>query len=520
MPSGTMGILSDYIDKVTLKELQQSFSAAAGCAVGFLDGDGNELVVGEAVPPDDRLEFPIRMDGDFVGNLYMDRAGRRDAGASHHHRLGALIAEMVCRIGTERKEVRSRIEQLIALHRVTAEISQGTELQHILETVTKTVVDTMKQKASSIRLLSASGKELMIYSAHSFSPQYMDLRPIPLAESDLDREVLNSDRPVYVEDMTSDPRVRDPDSARKEGVVSALCAPMLFEGKPEGVLRVFSEKKHVFDWFEWQLLRSLANAAAAAIVHARNSREARLSWEMKRQLRLAAEVQRRMIPARPPSVDGLAIADYYDPSQQLSGDFYDYIVFPDNRLGFVICDVVGKGIRASLLMASIRASLQAHAVTRNGIAETLGAVNRDLVRRTLSNDFATMFYCELDLNTMNMAYCCAGHLPPVLVRNGTAAYLETSGGMIGVVDDMVFPVGTQELKTGDCVVMYTDGLVEAMNYEGQQYGRKRAEEAVVHAVTRSYDIRSTLQYCVWDMRRFAGLNPRKDDLTMIGIRVL
>jgi len=513
-----MDVLGHYIDKVTLKELRKSFSEAAGSRVGFLDNDGEELVPGEVTCDGAELvKFPIKTGGRTVGSLYIEVS--KKGGDEQVKRTGKMMADVLSRIARESGELQSRVEQLLAIHRVTAEIFQGVELQKILEMVTKTVVETMKQKSASIRRLSPDGKELTVHSTHTSSPQYMDLRPIPLEKSALDREVLNSDRPVYVEDMTTDPRVLDRESAKKEGVVSALCTPMLFDGKAEGVLRVFSGKKHVFDWFEIQLAQTLANAVAAAVAHNRSLKEANDAMEMKRQLNLASEVQRRMIPASPPELEGLEIADCYIPSQQLSGDFYDYYCSREKKTGFVICDVVGKGMRASLLMASIRASLQAHVLREASVLDTVRMVNHDLVRSTISSDFATMFYCELDLETMELDYCCAGHLPPFLVRDGKLSNLKVTGGMIGVSDSMTFSVSRQVLRPGDHVVMYTDGLVEAMNFDGEEYGRKRAGAALEYAVGNSYSVDSVLKHCVWDMHKFSGLKVQSDDLTMIGFKI-
>ena len=514
-----MNVLRKYIDKKSLEELKNSFSESLQTRVGFCDLDQTEIIHGDYAYVDlDAITFPILLDDTEIGFLYIERSN--DVSDDMIDRMGNLFAVVINKIGCEGREVHSRVEQLIAIHKVTSEINQGVELQKILKIVTKTVVETMSQKSASIRRLSPNGKELTVHSAHTAEPQYLDLRPIQLSESILDREVLGSDRPVYVEDMTTDPRVLDHEQSKKEGVVSALCTPMIYNGKTEGILRVFSGEKHSFDWFEIQLAKTLANAVASAVAHERSILEAEGSWEIQRQVKLAGEVQRRMIPLKPPTIKGLDIADCYIPCQQLSGDFFDYFQVTDNKLGIVICDVVGKGIRASLLMASIRASLQAHIIQNQSVSNVLEMVNYDLVRSTLSNDFATLFYCEIDLEQKCLEYCCAGHLPPLLIRNGEVQYLKAGGGMVGVMDDMDFPVDKIDLQKDDRLIMYTDGLVEALNFDEEQYGRERVESAVMHAIENGFNIQSTLKHCCWDMRKFAGLHARSDDLTMVGLQVL
>ena len=144
--------------------------------------------------------------------------------------------------------------------------------------------------------------------------------------------------------------------------------------------------------FEVSLLQAIAAQAAAAIVNARLDEEAARAWTMRRQLRLAGEVQRQMIPANPPQIDGLDIAATYVPCFELAGDFYDFIDLPPDNTGIAVCDVVGKGVRASLLMASIRATLRAHAAYLYSMSEIVGNVNRSLCADTQIGDFATMFY--------------------------------------------------------------------------------------------------------------------------------
>ena len=194
-------------------------------------------------------------------------------------------------------------------------------------------------------------------------------------------------------------------------------------------------------------------------------------------------------------------------------------MLPDDNIGIVICDVVGKGVRASILMSSIRASLRAHASNMYDMYEVIRKVNHDLLVDTLTSDFATMFYCVLDTRARRLTYCGAGYLPPLLIRNGKPRYLKSEGGMIGVLEDMDFPVVSMDLFEGDVILMYTDGLVESMNFKGEEYGRQRAEEAACFAVQNKYSLDSVIRYCIWDMRRFAGLSQRADDLTMVGIRV-
>ncbi|MCK5114306.1 MAG: SpoIIE family protein phosphatase, partial [Phycisphaerae bacterium] len=429
-------------------------------------------------------------------------------------KLLQLMSNMLVRLCKDATSLRNRVEELLAFYRVMAKFNEQRSLQHTLDVITKTVVDVMKAKACSVRLLRKAGSELVIRAVYSISKDYLDKRPIPLSKSKLDTEALNTNKVVYVPDMASDPRVVYPQDSRREGLVSGLCAPMIYKGKRVGVLRVFTGKLHQFSWFDKQLLMAVASAAAAAIVNARLYEEAVQSLAIKRQLAQAGEVQRQMLPRKAPQIDGFDIHGQYIPSYELAGDFFDFIELPEDNLGIAVCDVVGKGIRASLLMASIRASLRAHARNVYDMADLLGEVNRDLCADTVSSDFATMFYGVLNHKTKRLTYSCAGHMPPILVRDGKIVEIEARGGMLGVLPDMKFPKGVVDLQSGDVVLAYTDGLSEAVNFAHEEYGRERIEKALLTAVGEGYTSENIIRHCLWDMRRFTGLHTLLDDRTL------
>jgi sigma-B regulation protein RsbU (phosphoserine phosphatase) len=234
---------------------------------------------------------------------------------------------------------------------------------------------------------------------------------------------------------------------------------------------------------------------------------------------MAGVVQRRMIPQAPREVPGYDIAAIYIPTQQLSGDFYDFIRLPEENLGVAICDVVGKGVRASLLMASIRASLRGHAMNVYEMSLVLDKVNRDLCADTTVSDFASLFYGVLDLHDSKLTYANAGHCPPMLFRGGTVRELESSGMLLGVDPDAHYRYEWINTEPGDVILMYTDGLAEALNFDEEAFGTARIQAAAWEAIEQDWSADRTARHVVWTMRRFAGLQTRFDDITMLVIKV-
>ncbi|MFP4105257.1 MAG: PP2C family protein-serine/threonine phosphatase [Phycisphaerae bacterium] len=539
--------IRDFINVDLLRQIQDAFSAVASAPIRVCDRDGEPILGGYCLKPDDnevlRAEsidpgvhcgdlceedgcyvVPVMHGDEVLGclrtqlppSLEVDQRER-----SRIVRLLRLAANLTVRLGERESQLRSRVEELSVLYRLTAEFTGERDIQNLLDVVAQTVVDVLKVKACSIRLLSEERTELVVHSVANLSAEYLEKGPILVSASQLDQEVIRTGEIIYIADEQNDPRVLYPAEARREGIVSALIAPMLYKGQPEGVIHVYTSEQHEFDWFEMSLLRTISAEAAAAIVNARLNEEALHSAQVHRALSMAAEVQRRMIPSKPPTIPGLDIAALYVPSYQLSGDFYDFIELPQNNVGLAICDVAGKGVRASLLMAMIRGSLRAHALNVYEMSTVLDKVNRDLVTASQTSDFATMFYGVMDVNQRIFTYTNAGHLPPMLYRDGQICHLNTSGGVLGITPDVHYPHEWFGLKSGDVVLAFTDGIPEALNFQDEAFGRARVEKALVAAVEKmAADANGICKHVLWEMRRFAGLQTRQDDVTMLAVRVL
>ena len=524
-----MPAITDYLDPGVLRELQEAYSTACGWQIRICDGEGRPVVDSPGSLPshsggDVLFQARVVVDDEQLARVLLldqSKAGRlTPADRRWLARFTNLTADMVTRLAMSRKRLRNRAEELVTLYRLTAEFAGERDLHAVLDLVSKTVVDVFAAKACTIRLLSEDRTELVIMAAANLSPEYLSKGPILLSESKIDKMVLEQHQPVYIADQRTDPRVLYPAEARREGIVSALCAPLIYKGRDEGVIRVYMGEVHKFDWFEVSLLKAIAAQAAAAIVNARLYQEALRLANVRRQLRLAADVQRRMIPRDSPVVEGFDIACAYVPCFDLGGDFFDFIRLPGNNLAVAVCDVAGKGVRASLLMASIRAYLQAHASNIYAMPEVLSRVNRSLCADTLTSDFATLFYGVIEVQTRRFTYANAGHPPALLIRDRQCCNLTTGGTVVGVDPEAQWDYDVFALSSGDVIVVYTDGLSEALSFSDEAFGKQRIEAAAEEAVDLGYNADAMVRHILWKMRTFAGLQERPDDLTLVAIKVL
>lgn len=430
------------------------------------------------------------------------------------------LANTIARLCYQSYQLRRRIDELAVVRDVAAALAEHTDLQEILDTATQQLVARMGLRAAALRLLDEDTGVLKMVSVANLSKEYLDKGQILAMDSPIDQNAL-AGQTVYIEDLRTDPRVFHKQKAREEGLFSGLVTGVSSGGKRLGVLRAYTGRRHVFSEYEVSLLEAIASQVATAIVNARLRRDMAQAEKVERQIKLAADVQRRMIPASPPSTPAYEFGCIYEPSSELGGDFYDFIRFDNGDVGLVISDVVGKGFPASLMMASVRSALRSHARRVTDITEIISSVNNRLEHDTLPHEFATAFYAELSADGTRMKYCNAGHEPMLLLRGGVVKELDVGGLALGIMEHAKYESAEVLLEPGDVLMTCTDGVLEALDYDGQAFGRPRLHQSLrLHgAMPSDVPIQMAAKQMLWDVRRFSGLVAPGDDLTLVMVRV-
>jgi len=240
--------------------------------------------------------------------------------------------------------------------------------------------------------------------------------------------------------------------------------------------------------------------------------------KIRRDLALAAEVQRRLLPDAPPERDTAAVAAVSLPARSIGGDYFDFIDVGDRRLGIALADIAGKGIPAALIMSSVRMALRVLASEPGAsLPDLVARMNHVLHEATPSNSYATFFYARLDDETRELRYINAGHLPPLLVRSGKLQELTTGGSVIGLFDGMSYEEGGVSLQPGDVLVAFTDGVPEAQNAAEEEFGDARLKELltqIAHLGAQEIAARLLAELKAWiqDASQY-------DDLTFIVLKV-
>ncbi len=448
-----------------------------------------------------------------------------------------LLASSVCDVCEAQVSLRKRLHELDALYRLSSSLVEAKDADETLRLALSLAMDVMGADAGSIEVLDEQDESRLLVKAHRGLSAEWVRDTTPLSHEGEFRQAALRGEVVTVPDLLADPRVPDKARVKGEGLVSLLSAGLSRQAMgagPDagamGVIRLFSKTPRRFSEEEGELLQAIAEHAAAALSAARLRRLRVQDEFIQRQVKLAASVQRRMLPKAPPSLPPFDLAAHYAPSLDLGGDFYDYMVL-GGHLALMIGDVVGKGVPAALLMASVRASLRAHAQDVYDIEQILSRSNKALVRDTLDNEFATVWYGVADPVSLRLTYCGAGHDWPILVhvpkagdrrvQESDLTRLTADGMALGIDAQQAYTKGMVDLAPGDCLVAFTDGVHDATNFESKRFGGTRLRRAILEVLANEPDApaQRVVEHILWHIRQFSGLAGRADDLTLVVLRV-
>ncbi len=431
-----------------------------------------------------------------------------DASIALLHSIATTLAESSSR----EYHLRQRISELTIMHTIASLFAGRADLREILRITANQVLKLTNAKACSIRVYNAKTKELRITAVANLSEDYLRKGPLKLKDSPIDQEAL-SGKPVYIRNMQTDPRVVYKEQAAREGLVSGLAVGMIYRGRAVGVIHLYTAQERTFEKTEIETIKAIASQAASAVINARLFREALEAERMQRQLKMAAEVQRRMVPKVPPKFEEISIGAIYEPTYLVGGDFYDFIELNGNRLAVAIADVAGKGVPASLQMASLRSTLRAYVDRADTVTELIKQTDMAFRRDCMLGEFATLMFGVIDPNKDEFTYINAGHNPAMFVRGNKIRHLRVTGPALAVFENPEFEEDCIKLKAGDKIVLYTDGMVDAMNFQQETFGLERFEASIKKHINLPPE--QAVKNVLWDLRRFTGLATQSDDLTLV-----
>lgn len=407
-------------------------------------------------------------------------------------------------------------EHLLSLYQISGWINSTLDFDSALDNAMDAIMQVTKAQRGFLMIHNEEENVLDVLVARGIDGETIEEEGY---STTIVNQVVEQQEPLLTNNAQFDTRFSAGQSIIMRGLRAILCAPMIVRERLIGVVYVDSTMKAgSFHPNDLALVKAVSAMAARSIENARLYATAAEKGRLERELQMASEIQRNLLPAVMPDVAGYSIAPHWEAAREVAGDFYDAFKLEDGTLVTVIADVSDKGAPAAMFMAVARTLIRSHAHS--------GLISRDIVSRTndlllddaeQSGMFVTLYYSHFTPGGASV-HVNGGHNPPVLYRaaTGTVEYLPTGGRALGWFPDNPLTDFKLQLQSDDIIVYYTDGLTEAENPQADQYGEDRLAAALIqYAKLSPIEIRDAI---LRDVEVFCAGQPPFDDLTMLVVK--
>jgi serine phosphatase RsbU (regulator of sigma subunit) len=339
------------------------------------------------------------------------------------------------------------------------------------------------------------------------------------------QKIAERKKQVTIYDIQRDPFFEDEKKYCEQAFYefqATLIVPLVYEDRLTGLIALGKKKSGKFYRKEdINLLNTLANQGAVAIENARMMEEVIEKERMEEELSIARDLQTSMLPAECPEIEGVDIAAYSVSAREVGGDFYDFIEMGKDKVGLVVADVTGKSVSGALVMSASRSVLRMLSEEELSVGETILRANRRTKKDIKSGMFVALLYAVINSQDKTLHLCSAGQTQPVhlSVLSGRAELVRTEGDTfpLGILDEADYRETTLQLHSGDSIVFYTDGIVEAMNADEEIFGFERLLNVIQEAELLPSE--SVLKRIINRVDTFVGGAPQHDDITVIVVRI-
>jgi phosphoserine phosphatase RsbU/P len=424
-------------------------------------------------------------------------------------------------------------DRLAMLYTLTQAFNSTLDLEEVLNRVMDEVIAATHAERGFVMLIEdepSSGRSASSQPKLAFKvARGLDQKTIEDPQFQISRSIVErvaaDGQPVLTSDAQNDERFNIRHSVMFLGLRAILCVPLNFRNKMLGVIYVDNRMQvGIFTKADLELLRAIASSAAIAIENARLYQVAVEKGRLEKELQMARKVQAGLLPQEKPSIPGWAFSSRWKPAREVGGDYYDFIPVQAGKLGLIIADVTDKGMPAALFMASTRSILRASMPLALTPAEGITQANRLISAESEDGLFVTLFYGLLNPETGEFTYVNAGHNPPLVFQyDGVTCtqelkQLQATGLQLGMEADSSYQQGTLTLQAGDFVLLYTDGVTDALDANKNDFGMDRLQEVVMTNCTASpEELLDALEKAIDD---FTGAAAPYDDITMLVIKRL
>lgn len=410
----------------------------------------------------------------------------------------------------ERDDLRKLLE-------INKRLNQQHDLRKLLETIIDSAIELMAAERGFLILVHEG--DMRVEIARNMSREALDVRTSNLVSTQICKEVIDTGKPVLTTNAAADARYGRYSSVVGLNLRSILCVPFKIKDQVLGTVYLDNANVGAFSDRDADLLSAFSDQAAVAIENARLIRQVKKKERMEQELKIASDIQKKLLPRRTPRVPGLDLYGWMHPAKQVGGDYYDFIPVQG---GLLVCigDVSGKGVPAGLVMASARSALRSLAERVQSTREIVIALNRLLADDLDREMFLSLLLLRYDQESGAISYTGAGHEHLIIYR-AEEDQIETrkAGGMVlGLRPDIEEHVKEEQLhlEVGDALVLYTDGVTEAVDERNEQYQLERLTVATKACCEKPP--REMLHAILSDVLRWKGKAQQKDDITLVTCR--
>ncbi len=405
--------------------------------------------------------------------------------------------------------------KLIAMMEIMQNLGKALALDDVLPQVLKSLFKIFIQADRGFIVLQTPEGRLV--------PRWVRLRREDATDSvrisrTIIRKVMESKEAILSADAANDDRFELSQSIADFRIRSMMCAPLLdSEGKALGALQIDTlNQRQRFQPEDLELLVSTASQASIAIEKAQLHEAVLRQKEVERDMQVARDVQRGFLPERTPDISGYEFYDYYEPAEQVGGDYFDYLQLPDGRLAVVVADVVGHGVAAALLMAKLSAEARNALYTEPTPADAITHLNERLAQLNIQR-FVTLICVVLDPKSHTAVIVNAGHMAPLWRRTSGMVELpgeELAGIPLGITSGIAYHQTEIGLAPGETLTLFTDGINESTDLSGSFYSIERLRQ---HVADKGADPGLLGAFVIEDVRQFLGRAPQNDDMCLVCI---
>ena len=462
------------------------------------------------------LTLPLRRAGEPLGVVVLSHNDGTPPSEEDLDFLRELATQLSIAIGNARVHsdaMRERMQNRL-LFELGTKIATSLDTGQLLEQILDLVFQVVRYDAAGIYLVDKQTQWITRQTIRGYDPQRDAAVRLKVGRG-LIGWCVKTGQGVIVSDVTRDPRYM---SARDE-TRSEIVSPIRIGSEVIGAFNLESDEPDAYQPEDMELLTTFASQAAVAIERTRLHADVLEKRRLEGEVSIGRRIQRSFLPERDPTVPNFEVAGVNDSSELVGGDYYDFIRIADGHLGVVVADVSGKGIPAALIMASFRASLIAEIRNNYSIRTIMAKVNKLLWESVEADRFVTAIYGVLDLQNRRFTYVNAGHNPAIVFRAATGRMdqLDATGPLLGTLEGATYKERHVEIHPGDVVVLYTDGVTEALSPEGELFGMERLQE-VVRA--RAADGAGAVLRAIREAVRAFQEGRQTDDLTVVVVKGL